>query len=433
MVEGLCTLSHRELDRVGVIESVVAGRLRQREAAARLGISTRQVKRLVRGFRGGGGAALASRRRGRPSNNRLAEAVRTEALALVRSCYADFGPTLAHEKLTGTHGLTLSVESLRQWMIAEQLWRAKRRRRRAVFQLRERRPRCGELIQIDGSPHDWFEGRAERCTLIVFIDDASGAILHAHFTPAETIAAYMHALRTHIERHGRPVALYSDRHSIFRLTQKECASGATLTQFGRALQSLDIEAIHAHTPQAKGRVERANQTLQDRLCKELRLAGISERASANDFLKTFLADYNRGFAVAPKSSEDAHRLLHHSAEELARILCLHTPRRLSTSLSIQYRNTLYQVQSRGGGGYHLRGAQITVCEHLDATITLLHQGKALAYTTYARGERPAPIEDDKTLNQRVEHTLAKQAPTAANKPKPNHPWRTAFKAHALSP
>lgn len=431
MTEGLCTLSHRELDRVGVIEAVAAGRQRQREAAEQLGLSVRQVKRLVRRYRDEGAAGLASRRRGRTSNRRLDAALREQALALVRERYADFGPTLAHEKLTERHELGLSVETLRQWMIDAGLWQVKRRRQRSVFQLRERRPRRGELVQIDGSPHDWFEGRAERCTLLVFIDDATGELLQARFAPAETTRAYLEALGDYLAQHGRPVALYSDRHSIFRPTQSECANGQTLTQFGRALRELDIEAIHAHTPQAKGRVERANQTLQDRLVKELRLAGIDDLDAANAFLPGFLAEFNRRFAVAPQSAEDAHRPLHHGTEALERILCLQATRHLSKSLSVQYRNTLYQVQRRGGG-YHLRGATVTVCEHLDGRITLLHQGRVLPYTVYRKGERPPPVEDEKTLNQRVDQALAKSTPTTPHKPKPDHPWRKGFQAAAAT-
>lgn len=414
---------------MGVIEAVAAGRLRQREAAGQLALSVRQVKRLVRRYRARGAAGLASYRRGRPSNNRLAEAVRDQALALVRERYGDFGPTLAHEKLTEMHGLALSVETLRTLMIEAGLWQPRRRRRRPVFQLRARRPRRGELVQIDGSPHDWFEGRGAPCTLLVFVDDASGEIVQAHFAPAETTEAYMAALGDSLRQHGRPVAVYSDRHSIFRLNQKERANGATLTQFGRALAALDIEAIHARTPQAKGRVERANQTLQDRLVKEMRLAGIRDLDAANRFLPDFLNDYNRRFAVVPKNPEDAHRPVHQDAEALERILCLQHTRRLSKSLSVQFHNVLYQVQSRGGG-YHLRNRQITVCEHFDGYITLLHQGHALSYTTYAKGARPAPIEDDKTLNQRVDQALAKQASPPPPKPKANHPWRKAFKPEA---
>ena len=419
VAEGLVTLSNRELDRAAVLEAVTDGRLRQREAAVQLGVSVRQIKRLVRRFREGGAAALASRRRGRPSNNRLAEAARTQALELVRRRYADFGPTLAHEKLTEVHDLELSVESLRQLMIADGLWQPKRRRQAKAFQLRERRPRLGELVQIDGSPHDWFEGRAPACTLLVFIDDATGALLALRFVPTESTAAYMSVLREYLAHHGRPVSLYSDRHGVFRVNPKQ-GDQAGITQFGRVLQTLQIEAIHAHTPQAKGRVERANLTLQDRLVKEMRLAGIDSMEAGNAFLEAFRQDYNRRFAIAPKSPEDAHRAVLHSAPELDLIFSLHSERRLSKNLTVQYQNTLYQIQGRGRALAHTR---VTVCEAFSGEVTLLYAGKPLDYTTYRKGERPAPVEDEKTLNQRVDQTLAAQAAKPQPKPKPDHPWR----------
>jgi len=419
VAEGLVTLSNQELDRAAVVEAVIDRRLTQKEAAGQLGVSVRQVKRLVRCVREGGVAALVSRRRGRPSNNRLAEALRAQALDLVRECYGDFGPTLAHEKLTEVHGLRLSVESLRQLMIAEGLWRPRRRRQAKAFHLRERRPRMGELVQIDGSPHDWFEGRAPACTLLVFIDDATGALLALRFAPAETTAAYMQLLREHLERYGRPVSLYSDRHGVFRVNPK-AGDQAGLTQFGRALHTLQIEAIHAHTPQAKGRVERANLTLQDRLVKEMRLAGIDSMEAGNTFLETFRKNYNRRFAITPQSPEDAHRPVLHSAAELDLIFALHSERRLSRNLTLQYQNTLYQIQGRGRALAH---ARVTVCEAFSGQITLLYAGKPLTYSTYRKGDPPAPLEDEKTLNQRVDQTLAAQQVKPRRKPKPDHPWR----------
>jgi transposase len=419
VAEGLITLSVRELDRAEVVREVAGKRLAQKEAAARLGLSVRQLKRLVRRFREAGVEALVSKRRGRPSNNRLAQTVRVQALEFVRSRYADFGPTLAHEKLTEVHGLRLSVESVRQLMIGAGLWQPKRRRQAKAFQLRERRPRLGELVQIDGSPHNWFEGRAPACTLLVFIDDATGQLLALRFAPAETTGAYMELLHEYLDRYGRPVSLYSDRHSIFRVNAKE-DDLAGQTQFARALQTLQIEAIHAHTPQAKGRVERANLTLQDRLVKEMRLAGIASMQAGNAFLEQFRLDYNRRFAIEPKRPENAHRPVLHSAEELALIFSLHSTRRLSKNLTLQFQNTLYQIRGRGRG---LAQANVTVCEHFDGTVTLLYQSKPLAYTTYQRSERPSAVEDEKTLNQRVEQALAAQLAKPLCKPKPDHPWR----------
>jgi Helix-turn-helix domain len=384
LAEEVLSLSRKELDRVGLMQGLVEHRVEQAEAARQLGLSVRQVKRLLRSYRCKGPRGLVSRRRARPSNRRLPEVLKAEVLGLMRVHYSDFGPTLAQEKLTEVHGLRVSVETLRGWMIEAGLWRAKVRRRVKAFQLRERRACFGELVQIDGSPHDWFEGRAAPCTLIVFIDDATSRLLYLRFVPAETTAAYLQALREYLARYGRPVSFYSDRHSIFRVNAPE-AEGE-LTQFGRALASLDVEAIHAHTPQAKGRVERANQTLQDRLVKELRLRGISDMEAANGFLEAFCEDYNRRFAVTPRSTHDAHRPVLHSASELVLILGWQSARTLSKNLTLQYQNILYQVQAKDRTR-RLRQAEVTVCEALDGTITLLYQGERLPYTTYLKGNR----------------------------------------------
>ena len=263
-------MSRKEVDRVGVMQQVAERRILQQEAAARLGISVRQVKRLLARLRGEGPEGLVSRRRGRRPNNAFPQDLRQEIVALVRSHYADFGPTLAAEKLTERHGHVLSVETLRQWMQAEGLWQVRARRVAAIHPRRPRRHCRGELVQIDGSPHDWLENRGPRCTLIVFIDDATGALLGLRLAPSESTQAYMETLREVLQQHGRPVALYSDRHSIFRVNHPD--HEGEITQFTRALQTLDIQPIHARTPQAKGRVERANQTLQDRLVKGKRLS-----------------------------------------------------------------------------------------------------------------------------------------------------------------
>ena len=286
MTEETIAMTQKAIDRLSVIQQVVNRQLRQREAAVQLGLSIRQVKRLVARFRQEGPPGLVSRHLGRRPGNALSKAVRQEIMGLVHERYADFGPTLACEKLVEQHGYRLSVETLRQWMIAEGLWKPKKRKAARIHQRRPRRPCPGELVQIDGSPHDWFEGRGPCCTLIVFIDDATSKLMALHFVPAETTWAYLQTLRVYLAKYGRPVALYSDKHSIFRVNYPE--REGELTQFTRALKTLDIEPIHANTPQAKGRVERANQTLQDRLVKELRLAGISDIEAANAFLPTFM-------------------------------------------------------------------------------------------------------------------------------------------------
>ena len=385
MPEGVVGLSRRELDRVSVVGALSEGRLRRREAAERLGLCVRQVKRLVRRHREGGAAGLASGHRNGRSNNALDAGVRTKALELVRERYRDFGPTLASEKLPGRLGIRVSRETLRKWMVEEGLWREKRRKSARVHQSRPRRPQFGELVQVDGSPHRWLEDRAGACTLIVYIDDATSRLLLLRLVPAETVRAYMETLGEYLSLHGRMVALYSDRHSVFRVNSRG-REGAP-TQFTRAPETLDIEPVHARTPQAKGRVERANQTLQDRLVKELRQRGISDVAAANAYLPAFAEDHNRRFAVPPSHPGDAHRPVLHGAEELKFILCPQHGRVLSKNPACQFRNREYQVRAKGPG-YALRGARVTVCEGFDGTVTLLHKGRPLAHRVLARGEPP---------------------------------------------
>ena len=429
MAERTYEMSEKELDRLEVVQHVVSRRLTQCEAGRDLGMSARQVRRLVRRYRSEGKSGLISRRRGAPGNNRLRSDRRKEAVSLVREHYADFGPTLASEKLNQLHQLKISRESLRQLMIGAGLWRGKRRKQKRVFQLRDRRSRFGELVQIDGSPHDWFEGRSAPCTLLVFIDDATGKLLYLRFVPAETTPAYMDALQSYLHAHGRPVSFYSDRHSIFRINTEEPVSGNGLTQFGRALDTLDIEAIHARTPQAKGRVERANQTLQDRLVKEMRLRKINTPAEGNAFVAEYMRMHNERFAVAPRSDENAHRKLLHNAREMDLVLAHQEQRRLSKNLICQHANTLYQVIT-SRQKYTLRNARVTVCELTRGEIVLLYKGKELSYTAFAKGERPSAVEDEKSLNQRVDAACKAQARRKRWKPKPDHPWR---KAAASSP
>ena len=423
---GAGTMSYKEADRAGVIRAVVERRLRQREAAKRLGVGVRQVKRLVRRYRAGGPAGLVSGHRGKRPNNAIEEGVRREVLSLVRDRYADFGPTLAREKLVEEHGRRLSAETLRQWMMAEGLWRAKPRRAARVHPRRPRRACVGDLVQIDGSPHAWFEGRGPECTLIVYVDDATTRLLAAGFFPSETTEAYMRTTRAHLAACGRPVAYYSDRFGVFRVNKKDREN--ELTQFGRALKTLDIASIHAGGPQAKGRVERANRTLQDRLVKEMRLRGIDGLEAGNAYLPAFMADFNRRFAVAPRDPEDAHREVLHGARELDLIFSEHHVRKLTKDLTIRFRNREYRVTGRGKG-YRLRGAAVTVCRAFDGSVTVLHKGRELPVRLFRDGEAAA-VADEKTVARRVDRIKAEQRSRPAYKPAPDHPWRRSWKPDA---
>jgi transposase len=417
-------MSRGEIDRLAVIRLVVNKQLKQREAAAQLSLSTRQVKRLVKRYRSDGAAGLVSGHRGKRPGNAIDPQVRSQAVALIREHYSDFTPRFAYEKLSQIHGLTASSETVRQWMIAEGIWPPKRRKTARIHQRRPRRPCRGELVQIDGSPHDWFEGRGPRCTLIVFIDDATSALLALRFVPSETTQAYMETLQGYLLEHGRPVALYSDKHSIFRVNHPD--REGELTQFTRALKTLEIEPIHANTPQAKGRVERVNQTLQDRLVKELRLRGIDNIDEGNAYLPEYLPAHNQRFAVEPANPVDAHRAVLHADAELKMIFTQHHHRKLSKNLTLQFRNREYQVQTRGQG-YTLRGATVTVCEPFDGPVVLLRNGKVLEWRILAEGESPIPLDDEKSVDARVDHAKAK----APRKPAPDHPWHRMAQAAAI--
>jgi len=417
-------MSRKEQERAEVIRLYIDGHVRQKEVARRIGISTRQVRNLVREYRRDGAAGLIHGNRGRKSNRKIREEIRRSALELVRKHYPDFGPTFAHEKLVEDHGFSLSVETLRQWMIADGLWRPKGGKPKRIHLIRERRPCLGEMIQIDGSPHAWFEGRAPRCTLIVFIDDATSRLMEVRFVPSETTEAYMQCLKRYLARYGRPACFYSDKHGVFRVNTEDAESGEQLTQFGRALKTLHIEAIHANTPQAKGRVERANQTLQDRLIKEMRLSGVSSMEEGNAFLAAYMEEHNRKFAVQPTSDTDAHRKVLHSQEEIELILSIHSKRKLSKNLTLQYNNTLYQIKTHSIG-YAMRGATVTVCEDFHGKATLLYKGKALAYEAWKRGDPPPPVAHAKNIHQAVDQAIQQQKQRKAWKPKPDHPWRMA--------
>jgi transposase len=292
-----------------VLDRVLARTLTQRDAAEMLGMSDRHVRRLLRAYEVSGAAALVSKQRGKPSNRKLPAGLRAAAIELVRERYTDFGPTLAAEKLTEIHGLSLSVETLREWMRELGLWTSRMERRRRPQPPRHRRECLGELIQIDGCDHEWFEGRGPRCTLLVFVDDATGRLMQLYFARSESTFDYFAAMTQYLHGHGRPVAFYSDKASIFRVNRSAAKRGDGVTQLGRAMHALNIDLICANTPAAKGRVERAHPTLQDRLVKELRLRGIVDRDSANAYAQEFAESYNRRFARVPRNDHDAHRPL----------------------------------------------------------------------------------------------------------------------------
>jgi transposase len=396
---GWVTMSERDLRRVGVLAEVANGRRAVASAAAVLALSARQVHRLLKAYRLGGGGAIAHKARGRPSNNRIRDDVRDRALGLVRSTYADFGPTLAAETLAEKHGLEVSRETLRKWMVDAGLWLSREQRRR-FHQPRLRREALGELVQIDGSEHRWFEDRADPCTLLVFIDDATGRLMQLRFVPSESAFSYFEALRGYLEAHGRPVAFYSDKHSVFRVTRKDAEGGQGMTQFGRALAELGIEILCASSSQAKGRVERANRTLQDRLVKELRVAGIGGIEAGNAFLPGFMARFNARFAVAPARPGDLHRPLDVAADRLRTILCRREQRYVSRELTLSY-DRLRIMLERNETTVRLAGKYIDTYAFADGGLEVRWQGLPLPYKAFDKDQRVthAAIVENKRLGE----------------------------------
>jgi len=408
-------MTKKEQSRADLFLQISQKIITQCKAAEQLSLSVRHVQRLYATFLRSGVAVLVSRKRGRASNHQLPSILKARILELI-TCekYAGFGPTFMCEKLEQLHGIKVSRETVRQLMIFSGIWQANKKKCPVIHQQRKRRARCGELMQMDGSPHDWFEGRGDPCTLIVYIDDATGRS-YGRFSPSETTEAYMIVTKAYIEKYGRWQAAYSDKHAIFRVNRPGCTRRESLTQFGRALKELGIELICANSPQAKGRVERANQTLQDRLVKELRLAGINCIEKANEFLETFWDDYNAKFSVPPEDPNDAHKPLL-LEQNLEKILCIKERRKVSKSLEIQYKNMIYQITKDKLVG-SLRGATVTVLEGPQGEISIEYQGNPLPFREYGQQEFTGKIVSSKEID------LFLREKPARKKVSRHHPWK----------
>ncbi len=399
-------MTQKELNRAEILSKVKDKRLKQRQAAEKLKLSLRQLQRLYKDYLMHGAKALASKKRGKASNNRIPDSLHAKVIEIVAlSKYEGFRPTFMCEKLEERHSIKISRETTRKIMIECGVWRPRKERRPAVHQLRQRRSRAGELLQIDGSPHAWFENRGESCSLLVLIDDATGQT-YGKFCEAETTAGYMQTMTEYINQYGAPLAVYSDKHGIFRVNHGQGTKRENFTQFGRALHELDIDLIYANSPQAKGRVERANQTLQDRLIKEMRLADIRTIDEGNRFLKMFWPKYNKKFAVVPACSENAHRELA-AGVELQAVFCQKAERKVSKNLEFQFENKIYQVVQETPSKV-LAGTKIDVLKHLDGTVTFTYKGspiQAVRYDEQVAGIEVSNKEIDHFLRQRKPHKL----------------------------
>ncbi len=396
-------MSRTEIDRMSVLQDLAANRIKVTEAATLMSIGRRQVFRLAKAYAQRGPEALVSRKRGRPSNHAYPADLRDAAIGIIRERYPDFGPTLAAEKLAELHDIHLARETVRQWMITAGLWKDRRARLKAVHQPRYRRDCLGELIQIDGSEHWWFEARGPQCTLLVFVDDATSRLMHLQFVESESTFDYFTATRAYLERYGKPVAFYSDKHGVFRVNKKDAVSGDGMTQFGRALHALNIDIICANSSQAKGRVERANGTLQDRLVKEMRLSGIDTIAAGNAFLPAFIEKYNARFAKAPFDDRDVHRALVVGHDDLDDAFAWKEERTVSVNLTLQYDQVLFILEPTGIAR-SLARKRVTVIDYPDGRLALRHKGVDLPYRTFDK--RPQVNQAAIVENKRLGPILA---------------------------
>lgn len=420
----LLVMGQREADRLKVIHEVLQGQLKQKQAAKQMELSTRQVKRLCRRVRQEGNRGILHRLRGRGSNHQLRAGLLEKALQLVASRYGDFGPTLANEKLRQIHRLKLSTSVLRQGMMGANIWKA--RKQKAKHRAwRERRACLGELVQLDGSTHRWFEERGPECVLIAYIDDATSRTLDAEFVESEDTLTLMRTTKTYLMQHGRPVAFYVDQDSIYKINrqatlEEQLQDCQPATQFTRAMGELGIEVISANSPQAKGRVERLFGTLQDRLVKELRLEKISTIAEANQFLRDkFLATHNARFAVPPLNATNAHRPVL-KAQALEKILSLRTERTLMNDFTLQFQNLFFQLLAEQPIRLSPKD-KVVVETRLDGSIHLRFKDRYLNFKLL-ESRRRAPME---------RRSLAVKA-SKRYKPAATHPWRRPLLLSARS-
>ena len=409
-------MSAKERKRLEMVSRVKDRMITLVKASELLGVSYRHTRRIFKRYREQGDKGLVHQSRGRQSNRRIEDKTRKEVLMLYKQKYGDFGPTLACEHLADS-GYKLDHETLRLWLMQEGLWQKKRRRKKHRT-WRERKEYVGELVQMDGSHHDWFEGRAKQAVLMVMVDDASSRTF-ARFFDGETTRAAMEAFQTYAEHYGLPQALYVDGDSIYRcdrepVVEEQLRQTGPLTQFGRAMNMLGVKLIPAYSPQAKGRVERTNGTFQDRLVKEMRLKGIERIEEANLYLEeVFLPKYNEKFNVIPKKEEDLHRPIPRNIV-LDEVLCFEENRQVQNDWTLSWRNRFFQLMKRNEA-LGLVKQKVTIREKLDGTIQLVYKGHILAYEEIQ--ERPKKI-------------IAKVKPTARNltewKPASDHPWRTRW-------
>jgi len=395
-------LRQKDLKRLHVMHKVLEGTMTQAEAADLISLTERQIRRIVKRIRQEGDKGISHAARGKPSNRKLPKKLKNRIVRLYTTTYHDFGPTLFTEKLEEREGIVISRETARAWLMEEGLWK-KQRRRKAHRQWRERKDRFGEMLQMDGSHHDWFEGRGPRCVLMAYSDDATGNVYGRFYEYEGTIPA-MDSFTRYSTKYGIPMSVYLDKHTTYKswAGSNEFREAEPVSQFGRALAELGVRMLHAHSPQAKGRIERLFNTFQDRLVKEMRLRGVSTIPEANRFLASYLPVYNRRFSVPPKKKENLHRTVN---VELDTILCVKTERTLRNDHTIQHNGTLYQIKDR------IRAEKVVVEELIDGSMRIRHKGVPLSFHEIV--QRPATPEKERPF----------VAKGKGHRPPIDHAWR----------
>lgn len=379
-------MSMKETERIAIMDNLVAKRIKQKHASFQLGVSVRQVRRMVKRYKREGIAGLVHKSRGRAGNRVLTPEKKAEVILRIKQQYPDFGPTLASEKLAERDGIVVSRETIRQLMIGEQLWKVHHRKEITIHTYRERRSCVGELVQLDGSPHAWFEERNDPCTLIAYIDDATSRIMDGGFVDYEGTFTLFETTEHCLKIYGKPLSLYVDKHSTFKINrqatiEEELRDFLPQSQFGRAMEQLRIELIFANSPEAKGRIERLFETLQDRLVKEMRLEGISTKEDGTRYFReVYIPKHNAKFAVLPKDPTNMHRGLL-ASDDFSRIFTVQTVRHVSKALVVQYKNTRYQLDTTGAYQYLLKNQEILVEENKQGIIIFRYKGKAIPYKT----------------------------------------------------
>ena len=409
--QDMITMSRREVKRLHLIHQALEEKITQVEVAGLIGLSDRQIRRMIKRIREEGDEGICHRSRGKASNHRIPKKVKERALKLFKEEYHDFNLAHATEKLAEIHGITINDETLRLWLNEAEI-PYKKRKVKKHREHRERRAHFGALVQIDGSHHDWFEGRGPVCVFMGYIDDATNTV-HGRFYDYEGTRPAMDSMKRYIKRYGIPKSVYLDKHTTYKswaepTIEEELNDQKPMSHFEKSLAGLEIEVIHANSPQAKGRVERLFKTLQDRLVREMRLVGIKSVKEANEFLTAYLPKYNRKFKKPAVSDADLHRPAPPS-RELDRILCIKEERTVKNDFTIAHNGKLYQIEQA------TRAEKVTVEERLDGTLHISYKGQDLRYREISKKTIEGIPESPILLRERKPWT-----------PPADHPWKKLF-------